>query len=164
MNPITFSAMATKSLSDDHHVVRHVSFQQIDRDDATGAIRGIFPQAFLLHPKDQGYLSAGWLEFFAGLHGNCIAGFAAFLGKTRKVTAKQAFACGRVGDVKDACGQFGQKIRIVHEPEEDNLAYTAIRRYQSDNLELLELLATDAWSRVTDAKDVVELIGPWPRR
>lgn len=156
--------MATSSLSDDHHVVRHVSFQQVDRDDTTGAIRGIFPQAFVLHPKDDGYLSASWLEYFAGLHIHCIAAVAAFLGKTRNVTAKQAFACGRVGDVKEACRQFGQKIRVIHEPDEDNLAYTAIRRYQSDNLELLELLATDVWSRVTDAKDVVGLIGPWPRR
>lgn len=155
--------MATTSLSDDYHIVRHISFQQVDRDDA-GAIRGIFPQAFILHPKDEGYFSAGWLEYFAGVRRNCIAGIAAFLGKTRKVTAKQAFACGRVGDVKEACSQFGQKIRVIHEPDDDNLTYTAIRRYQSDNLELLELLATDAWSQVTDAKDVVELVGPWPRR
>jgi len=164
MNRIIFSAMATKSLSDDHHAVRHVNYQQIDRDDATGAIRGIFPQAFELHPKDDGYLSASWLEFFAGAETCCIAAIAAFLGRTRKVTAKQAFACGRVGDIKAACSEYGQKIRVIHEPEEDNLAYTAIRRYQSDNHELLDLLATDAWSRVTDAKDVVAMFGPWPRR
>ena len=155
--------MATKSLSDDHHVVRHVSYQQIDRDDVTGAIRGIFPQAFLLYPKDEGYLSANWLEFFGGIHLNRIAGIAAYIAKKRKVTEKQAFACGRVGDVKDACAEYGRKIRVIHEPDEDNQAYTAIRRYQSDDLELLELLATEAWSHVTDAKDVVGLIGPWQR-
>jgi hypothetical protein len=49
------------SLPDDHHVVWHVSYQQIDRDDVTGAIRGIFPQAFELLPKDEGYPSASWL-------------------------------------------------------------------------------------------------------
>ncbi|WGS02207.1 hypothetical protein MTX26_15880 [Bradyrhizobium sp. ISRA443] len=149
-------------MSDDHHVVRHVSFQQIDRDDS-GAIRGIFPQAFILYPKDQGYLSASWLEFFAGSTHDRVAAVAAFLAKTRKVTVKQAFACGRVGDIKEACAQFDQKIRVVHEPGDDNLAYTAIRRYQSDNIELLELLATEAWSHTTDAKDVIDLIGPWPR-
>jgi hypothetical protein len=156
--------MAISSLSDDHHAVRHVSYQQIDRDDVTGAIRGIFPQAFELLPKDDGYLSASWLEFFAGSPINCLAGIAAFLAKTRKVTAKQAFACGRVGDIKEACSEYGLKIRVLHEPEEDNLAYTAIRRYQSDNHELLDLLANDAWATITDAKDVVEMFGPWPRR
>jgi hypothetical protein len=57
--------------------------------------------------------------------------------------------------VKDACGSFGIKIRIIHEPSDDNPnpAYTAIRRYRSDDLQLLELLATDAWSRIVEAKD-----------
>jgi hypothetical protein len=164
MNRITFSTMAISSLSDDHHVVRHVSYQQIDRDDVTGAIKGVFPQAFELHPKDEGYLSASWLEFFAGSNIRCIAAIACVLAKTRKVTAKQAFACGRVGDIKEACADHGLKIRVLHEPDEDNPAYTAIRRYQSDNHELLDLLATDAWSNLTDAKDVVGMIGPWPRR
>jgi hypothetical protein len=156
--------MATNSLSDDHHVVRHVNYQQIDRDDATGAIRGIFPQAFELLPKDDGYLSASWLEFFAGSRICGVAAIAACLARTRKVTAKQAFACGRVGDVKEACNEYGLKIRVLHETDDDNPAYTAIRRYQSDNHELLDLLANDAWSALTDAKDVVSMIGPWPRR
>jgi hypothetical protein len=156
--------MATGSLSDDHHVVRHVNYQQTVRDDATGVILGIFPQAFELLPKDDGYLSANWLEFFSGSRIRCIAAIAAFIAKTRKVTAKQAFACGRVGDIKDACSEYGLKIRVIHEPDDDNPAYTAIRRYQSDNHELLDLLASEAWSSVTDAKDVVDLIGPWPRR
>jgi len=155
--------MAISSLSDDHHAVRHVSYQQIDRDDVTGAIRGIFPQAFELLPKDDGYLSASWLEFFEGSHVCRVAAIAAFLEKTRNVTAKQAFACGRVGDIKEACGEYGLKIRVLHEPEDDNLAYTAIRRYQSDNHELLDLLASEAWSAVTDAKDVVGMVGPWRR-
>jgi hypothetical protein len=71
---------------------------------------------------------------------------------------------GRVRNIKEACSEHGLKIRVIHEPEEDNAAYTAIRRYQSDNHELLDLLATEAWSAVTDAKDVVGMIGPWPRR
>jgi hypothetical protein len=108
-------------------------------------------------------LPAGW-GFFDSSPICCLAGIAAFLAKTRNVTAKQAFACGRVGDIKEACSEYGLKIRVLHEPEEDNLAYTAIRRYQSDNHELLDLLANDPWSTVTDAKDVVGMFGPWPRR
>lgn len=159
----SYSRMAIVSLSDDHHVVRHVPYGLVDWDDA-GGIKGIFPQAFELKEKDEGYLSACWREFFRGLKQHQIAGIAAFMGKTRKVTDKQAFACGRIGDIKDACSEYGQKIRVLHEPDpEENLSYSAIRRYQSDNMELLELLASEAWNDVTPSKDVVVLVGPWPR-
>jgi hypothetical protein len=156
--------MAISSLSDDQHVVRHVTNALIDWDDESGAIKGIFPQAFELKKKDEGYLSACWREFFRGSKLDQLAGIAAFLGKTRNITQKQAFACGRVSDVKAACLEYGQKIRVTYEPDpEENLAYSAIRRYQSDNIELLELLATEAWSDITPSRDVVLLTGPWPR-
>jgi hypothetical protein len=156
--------MAITSLSDDHHVVRHIPYTLVDWDEQTGAIKGIFPQAFELKEKDEGYLSASWREFFGGAKLRQLAGIAAFLGKTRKVTSKQAFACGRVGDVKAACLEHGQKIRVTYEPDPDeNLACAAIRRYQSDNLELLDLLAQKAWCDITPSKDVVSLVGPWPR-
>ena len=35
-NRIIFFTMAISSLSDDHHAVRHVSYQLTDRDDITG--------------------------------------------------------------------------------------------------------------------------------
>jgi hypothetical protein len=135
--------------------------QMIDRDEDSGSIRGVFPQAFELRPAEE-YLSASWLEFFAASKLHQVAAVAAFLAKTRKVTDRQAFASGLVGEIKEACGEYDQKIRVLHEPFEDNLAYVAIRRYQSDNQELLELLATEAWADITDAKQVVGLIGPWP--
>jgi hypothetical protein len=49
--------------------------------------------------------------------------------------------------VKDACSDCGLQIRVQHEPDPKNPspAYTAVRRYRSDNLELLELLAGEAW-------------------
>ncbi len=37
--------------------------------------------------------------------------------------------------------------------ETDSKLDTAIRRYRSDDLQLLELLAADAWSGVVEAKD-----------
>ena len=155
--------MAIKYLSNEHHVVRHVTNALVDWDEQTGAINGIFPQAFELKEKDEGYLSACWREFFDGTKLQQLAGTAAFLGKTRKVTNKQAFVCGRVSDVKEACLEYGQKIRVTHEPDpEENLAYAAIRRYQSDNMALLDLLATEAWCDITASKDVVSLVGPWP--
>jgi hypothetical protein len=143
---------------------RSISDSRTSSGHRSASIRGIFPQAFELLPKDDGYLSASWLEFFAGARICCIAAIAAVLAKTRNVTARQAFACGRVGDIKEACSEYGLRIRVIHEPDEDNPSYTAIRRYQSDNHELLDLLASEAWSAVTDAKDVVGMFGPWPRR
>ncbi|MGT2436495.1 hypothetical protein ACU4GH_11955 [Bradyrhizobium betae] len=157
--------MPITSLSDDHHVVRHVPNALVDwEDEEAGTIKGVFPQAFELKEKDAGYLSTCWREFFAGGKLKQLAGIAAFMGKTRKVTVKQAFAVGRVGDVKAACLEHGQKIRVTHEPDpNENLAYSAIRRYQTDNIELLELLAKEAWNDVVPSKYVVTLIGPWPR-
>lgn len=157
--------MRITSLSDDQHVVRHVVYGLIDwEDEATGRIRGVFPQAFELKEKDEGYLSVCWREFFGGPKLDQISGIAAFLGKTRKVTAKQAFALGQVGSIKDACTDHGQKIRVTYEPNaEENLAYAAIRRYQSDNLELLELLAGEVWSDIVPSKEVASRNGPWPR-
>ncbi len=58
---------------------------------------------------------------------------------------------GNVGVIKEACATFNQKLRIIHEPNE-NPAYTAVRSYKSDELELLELLASEAWSDVVEAK------------
>jgi hypothetical protein len=42
---------------------------------------------------------------------------------------------------------------VLHEPKGNpNPAYTAVRQFRSDKLELLELLANDAWCDVVEAK------------
>jgi hypothetical protein len=71
------------------------------------------------------------------------------------VKSSHGFAIGNVSSIKEACSAFGLKIRVIHEPADDNPnpAYTAIRRYKSDDIELLELLANDAWSEVIEVKD-----------
>jgi hypothetical protein len=58
-----------------------------------------------------------------------------------------------VAGVKDACASFGSKIRVIHEPNKNNPnpAYTAIRNYRSDEIQLLQLLASEAWSEVIEA-------------
>lgn len=74
--------------------------------------------------------------------------------RARSVKPRHGFAFGNVREVKDACADYGLKIRVIHEPDKSNPnpAYTAIRNYRSDDIELLELLATDAWSEVVEAK------------
>jgi hypothetical protein len=90
-----------------------------------------------------------------------LSGIAAMMSKTRAVKSHHALAIGRVGDIRDVCLGFDQKVRILHEPFEDNLAYAAVRRINTDESQLLELLAQEAWSDVRLAKPYVEAIGPW---
>jgi hypothetical protein len=75
--------------------------------------------------------------------------------KARAVRPSHGFAIGNVGEVKEACGSFQQKIRVIHEPHNNNPnpAYTAIRNFRSDDLQLLELLASEVWSNVVGAKE-----------
>jgi hypothetical protein len=144
--------MATKYLPDEDHVVRHVNSQLLIRDNADRVI-GCFPQAFELKPGEA-YLSASWLEFFPGTTEQRKAAVIAAIAAARTVKAAHGFAFGNVGDVKEACATYGMKIRVIHEPEKTNPnpAYTAIRNYRSDDLELLQLLASDTWSQVVEAK------------
>ena len=144
--------MAIKSLSNTDHVVRHVNSQLVERDGDT--LLEVLPQAFMLR-KGEEYLSASWLEFYAGSRDERITQVIAGVAKARQVKASYAFALGNVEDVKEACASFRMKIRILHEPSKDNPnpAYTAVRRYQSDDIQLLELLASEAWSDVVEAKN-----------
>jgi hypothetical protein len=147
----------SSSLDDGHHLVRHIRESEID--DQEGRLLA-FPQAFALRPNET-YLSNGWLEFFDGPPDRQLSGVTAMMSKTRAVKAHHALAIGQVGEIKGACQTFNQKVRVLHEPFEDNLAYAAIRRINTDEGQLLELLAQDAWSDVRSAKSYVEAVGPW---
>jgi hypothetical protein len=153
MNRSIFFKMATKYLPDDHHVVRHVNSQLLVRD-ADDRVIGCFPHAFELKPTEK-YLSASWLEFFPGTKDQRTAAVIAAMAAARTVKPSHGFAFGNVGEVKEACASFGQKIRVIHEPAKTNPnpAYTAVRNFKSDDLELLQLLAGEAWSFVVEAKD-----------
>jgi hypothetical protein len=145
------------SLDDNHHLVRHIRESEID--DQEGHLLA-FPQAFALRTGET-YLSNGWLEFFDGAIDAQLSGIAAMMSRTRAVKARHALAIGRVGNIRDACKSFDQRVRILHEPFEDNLAYAVVRRINTDESQLLELLAQEAWSDVRVAKPYVEAIGPW---
>jgi hypothetical protein len=160
MSRIGFLKMATKSLSDADHILRHVPSKLIDEDGKP------LPQAYELRPNES-YLSASWPEYFQGSLADRIAGCASMLHNYRKLKSRDAFAVGNVGEIKDAFGEYNQKIRIVSEDdglEGLNLAYVAVRQVQTDNLELLELLAQDVWNDVHPAAAVLSRTGPWQKR
>ena len=146
--------MATKYLPDTDHVVRHINSQLLIRDG--DQVIGCFPQAFELKPGER-YLSASWLEFFSGSNEERRSAVIAAIASARAVKPSHGFAFGNVGEVKDACVMFGVKVRVIHEPDKSNPnpAYTAIRNFKSDEIELLQLLASDAWSEVVEAKSYI---------
>jgi hypothetical protein len=62
-----------------------------------------------------------------------------------------------------AFSEFDMRVR-VHEPQPENLSYATIRQLKTDNDQLLELLALEAWNDVRIAKPFVEAVGPWRKR
>jgi len=152
--------MATKSLPDTDHIVRHVPFKLLDDNGKP------LPQAYELRPGEK-YLSAAWFEYFKGSSADRVAGCASMMSHYRKLKPHDAFAVGNVGEVKDAFHEFNQKPRVVSEHDSLqglNLAYVALRQVQTDNLDLLELLAQDAWSEVHPAATPLSKVGPWEKR
>src|SRR5262245_54644027 len=119
--------MATKSLPDEDHVVRHLQPKDIDRESDPNRVQ-CFPQAFALRPGEP-YLSSSWLEYFAGGDDVCLAAVALAVASTRTVRRTHAFAIGNVGRVREACADHGSKVRVLHEPEPGNPAHAAIRGY-----------------------------------
>jgi hypothetical protein len=148
--PITY-------LPADHHVVRYVPWARL-RKDADDNVVGILGAAFRLRETEE-YLSATWAEYFNGSHQQCVeAAVKAIRQSKMSVTAKSGFAIGNVGRVKEVClaDDKKYKIRVIHEPEDDNVAHTALRRWPRDNDLLLELLAEDAWGTLVLNRDIAE--------
>jgi hypothetical protein len=142
--------MATNYLPDDHHVVRHVSGNNVERDG--DQVLGIFPQAFRLRDNEE-YLSASWLEYFHGSKKDRLKATREAMRKARDVRPSHVLAVGNVLAVKDACKEFGLKVRVCHEPDgQPNPAYTAVRRFSSENDQLLDLLSSEAWSDIFEAR------------
>ncbi len=58
--------------------------------------------------------------------------------------------------IKETClaDKGKHKIRIIHEPEDDNKAHTALRGWPRDNDDLLNLLADEAWSSFVLNKNI----------
>ena len=155
--------MATDYLPDDEHVVRHLSPRDIIRDEDTQQITGCFPQAFELKDGEDD-LSVNWLEYFDGTEPDQLAATACAISRVRAVRPSHAFAIGNVGEIKAACFDYDLKVRIIHEPDGGNDAHAAVHRYRDDEIELLELLAQEIWSRFVDARSCLLRCGPWRPR
>ncbi len=139
--------MTRQKLPPNDHVVRYVPWARLRKDDNDKVI-GILGDAFKLR-EDEKALSATWLEYFPGERTEQVTGAVqAIRASSLKVGSKSGFAIGKVATVKAACASRRYKIRIVHEPDDDNKAHVAVRQVPRDDPVLLELLAEEAWAEL----------------
>ena len=128
--------------------MRHVASNRL-RKDEEGRVLGVLPQAFRIRGDSEDHLSAAWVE-----HANCAtmaenadATILAFKAK-RVVRNSHRFAVGNIGRIKEACLNFGQRVRVSHEPVPGFWAHASVRQFNSESDELLDLLAQDAWAEL----------------
>jgi hypothetical protein len=103
--------MAYKPIVDEHHVVRHCKKRNlVVRDDK---IVDIFPEAFLLREdKDETYLSANYVEYFAGSRDVQIKSCLSDLHITPK--PKDGLMRLNVGEMKSAGLRQNVKLQVLH--------------------------------------------------
>ena len=108
----------------------------------------VFPQAFELREEEE-YLSVTSLDLFEGDRNEklvCAAKAIQSSTLTKKLSKKGAIALGLAGNMKVDCSSFGYAIRILEEPEVENIGHVAVRRYPRDVPELYELLADNCFA------------------
>lgn len=127
------------------HVMRYVSWNKLRKNENDEVI-GILGEAFKMRDSDKS-LSTTWLEYFLGSREEQItAAVRAVRASKLEVKPKSGFAIGEVGAIQADCAALNYKVRIFHEPEDDNEAHAAVRSLPRDDMELLERLATGAWA------------------
>jgi len=128
-------------LPDDNKFVRYVPWTLVRKDDEDN-VTGILPQAFALRSNEKG-LSVSWLE-----HANEVPQYPyrntiRNLANSLKIKKKDRIAVCSVGEVKETAANLGHPIRIVHCQSRNNPSHSEIRRLPRDELELLEIIASE---------------------
>lgn len=143
------SQMSPTKLPPEHNIVRNVPWGKLRKDENDPErVIGILGEAFRMRPNDEA-LSATWMEYFAGSRQDKIfASIRAMRASNLKIAPKSGFAVGNVGKIATVAAARGHTIRVLHEPEDDNLAHAVVRRLPREDMALLEELATDAWSEI----------------
>jgi hypothetical protein len=140
--------MPTK-LPPEHHIVRNVPWGKLRKDDNDPEkVIGVLGEAFKMRPVDE-TLSTAWLEYFAGARRDQIYGaIRAMRASKLEIKTKSGFAIGKVGGVASVAAEHNYSIRVLHEPEDDNKAHVAVRRWPRDDMAFFEILAAGAWSEL----------------
>jgi hypothetical protein len=135
------------NLPDEHHVIRHVPWTKLRRDEDDNVI-GILPHA-LVRDKDHDSLSVNWIEYHDGDWATQMCESVWAIRRTRPSIGgrgKSRYAIGSISEIKRVCLSGGVRIRIIHEPIKDNPAHSGIRRLPNDDLTLLAALADDVFT------------------
>lgn len=144
-----------KDLPDEHHVIRHVPWSKLRKDEDENVI-GFLPQAFELRP-DEGYLSVNWLEYFDGDHQQRIQAAVKAYRENAHVRRRAVFGVARVAKVKEICHSSGAAtVRIVYAPTVDHPSHAAITNTPRDDLALLDAMARDAFVEAVRNIDVID--------
>ena len=146
--------MPPAKVPNDSHVMRYVRKRQLRRDE-NGNVLGILPQALELR-DGEAYLSVTWLEHFDTQYERGFIKAAEAIRRQLTVKDNDGFSTTEVGHFCDICEKFDEKVRVLHEPiKYVNTGHVAIRRFPEYNLELLDLLASDAFVDTRVASRVV---------
>jgi hypothetical protein len=132
--------------------MRHVKWKLLRKDDDGINVIGFLPQAFELGPKDD-YLSVNWVEHGGGDWETRIRDSVWGVRRARPsigAGGKSRYAIGNVGKIKEVCERNGARVRITHEPENNNPGHAGIRRMPRDDWTLLAALADDAFTGMVD--------------
>lgn len=136
--------MPTTKIPPDNHVTRYVRKRLLRRDE-DGNVLGILPQALELR-EGETYLSVTWLEHFSENYEKALTQAVKAISRQLGVKKKDGFAIGGVGNISNICENFGVRVRILHEPEPpENTGHSALRGLPRENIELLGLLADEAF-------------------
>jgi len=159
--------MPPTKLPPEHHLVRYVPWGKLRKDENDPErVIGVLGTAFTLRPAEgiraqEEYLSTTWLEYFAGERQEKIVGSVRAIRASKlEPRPKSAFAIGNVGRIAAVAADRNYKIRVLHEPVDDNKAHVAVRRWPADDMAFFELLAADAWSELVFNKDDKIPAGP----
>lgn len=131
--------MPNQALKDEHNILRHVASGRLRRDEE-GVVIGCLPQAFE-HREDEDYLSATWIEHFTAAPVAQRELAIKAMRNALKIGRNAAFFEGNVKAIHDACRERTARIRILHEPTDENPGHAALRRVPRDDAELRGLLA-----------------------
>ena len=149
--------MAQRDFRDDEHFVRLCSRQKQIRDE-DGKILGVTWEAFSLRTEiNEDYLSGALLEHFEGTQKEqAVAAVEAMKSAGLIFSDKHAVALCLAGSIRGCAAKQKRKLRVRHEPNKKNAAYSKVRGLPLDNSdnELLSLLAADS---VVSCTCVIEL-------
>lgn len=147
-----------KDLPDPDHVVRHVPWTKLHRDE-DGDVLGVLGEAFAPRPSDNSALSVNWLEFYDGdwktkIEASVNAFRASRMLDGKKVGSRSDFAVGNVAKIKSICSTSSRAVRIIFAPSRNNPSHSVIRTIPSDDMTLLDALATEGIMELVRNSDI----------